>query len=97
MEINNFGGYDRAEVVVNPKSLNNIVTVESGTVTDTAYSGGTRNITYRAIKFYDGTMIEAIKVPKEYAEGTIRVSFGKHNTKEDAIAIAKAIAKVLKT
>ena len=42
-------------------------------------------------------VIEAIKVPKEYAEGTIRVSFGRHNTKEDAVAIAKAIAKVIKT
>lgn len=40
-------------------------------------------------------VIEAIGVPKEYAEGTIRVSFGTLNTKQDAIAIAIAIVGIL--
>lgn len=41
-------------------------------------------------------VIQAIKVPKEYAQGTVRVSFGKYNTEEDAIIIGHAFAKVLK-
>lgn len=41
-------------------------------------------------------VIKAIGVPTEYAEGTIRISFGRDNTKEDAVTIAKAIIKVLK-
>lgn len=41
-------------------------------------------------------VIEAIGVPSEYSEGTIRISFGRDNTEEDAIAIAKALVKVLK-
>lgn len=41
-------------------------------------------------------VIKAIEVPTEYAEGTIRISFGRDNTKEDAVTIAKAIIKVLK-
>ena len=41
-------------------------------------------------------VIQAIKVPKEYAQGTVRVSFGKYNTKEDAKVIGHAFAKVLK-
>lgn len=40
-------------------------------------------------------VIKAIKVPKEYAEGTIRISFGKDNTIEDAISVADALKKVL--
>ena len=41
-------------------------------------------------------VIQAIKVPKEYAQGTVRVSFGKYNTEEDAKVIGHAFAKVLK-
>ena len=41
-------------------------------------------------------VIKSIGVPSEYSEGTIRISFGRDNTKEDAIAIAKALVKVLK-
>lgn len=40
-------------------------------------------------------VIKAIGVPKEYAEGTIRISFGKDNTEEEARTIAKAIIKIL--
>lgn len=41
-------------------------------------------------------VIQAIKVPKEYAQGTVRVSFGKYNTEEEAKVIGHAFAKVLK-
>jgi cysteine desulfurase len=41
-------------------------------------------------------VIKAIGVPADYAEGTIRISFGRDNTEEDAVAIAKALVKVLK-
>lgn len=41
-------------------------------------------------------VIKAIGVPKEYAEGTIRVSFGALNTKQDAIVIAKALVGILR-
>lgn len=41
-------------------------------------------------------VIQAIKVPKEYAQGTVRVSFGKYNTEEDAKIIGHAFAKALK-
>ena len=40
-------------------------------------------------------VIKAIGTPPEYAKGTIRVSFGKYNTPNEAIAIGQAIAKVL--
>ncbi|MEF2675234.1 MAG: cysteine desulfurase family protein [Eubacteriales bacterium] len=40
-------------------------------------------------------VIKAIKVPAEYAEGTIRVTFGPDNTEEDARQIATAIKKIL--
>lgn len=40
-------------------------------------------------------VIKAIHVPKEYAEGTIRITFGSGNTESDAINIAHAIIKVL--
>lgn len=42
-------------------------------------------------------VIQAIKVPKEYAEGTIRISFGKDNLIEDADIIAQTIIRILKT
>ena len=41
-------------------------------------------------------VIRAIGVPPEYAEGTIRVSFGRDNEPEDAAEVAKAIADVLR-
>lgn len=41
-------------------------------------------------------VIKAISVPKEYAEGTIRISFGKNNRDTDATEIAEAIASILK-
>ena len=40
-------------------------------------------------------VIQAIGVPQEYAEGTIRVSFGRDNKVEDATKVAQAIVKVL--
>lgn len=40
-------------------------------------------------------VIKAIGVPKDYAEGTIRITFGKDNTVQDAIDVAHAIAKVI--
>ena len=42
-------------------------------------------------------MIQAIRVPKEYAHGAIRVSFGRDNEESDAVEIAKAIVDILKT
>lgn len=41
-------------------------------------------------------VLKAIEVPTEYAHGTIRVSFGKQNTVEEALIIANEIAKILK-
>lgn len=40
-------------------------------------------------------VIEAINCPVEYAKGTIRISFGKDNTIEDAILLADKLIKVL--
>lgn len=40
-------------------------------------------------------VIKAIAVPEEYAYGTIRVSFGKQNTLEDARNVGIEIAKIL--
>lgn len=40
-------------------------------------------------------VIKAIGVPTEYAEGTIRISFGKENTVDDSVAVAKALVKIL--
>lgn len=41
-------------------------------------------------------VVEAIGVPAEYAEGTIRISFGRDNAEEDATAVANAIISILK-
>lgn len=41
-------------------------------------------------------VIQAIGVPADYAEGTIRVSFGKNNKESDAYAVASAIVDILK-
>ena len=40
-------------------------------------------------------VIKAIGVPQEYAEGTIRLSFGRDNKVEDATEIARAIISVI--
>ncbi len=40
-------------------------------------------------------VIQAIKVPQEYAQGTIRISFGAENIEDDALAIANALVKIL--
>lgn len=42
-------------------------------------------------------VIQAINVPEEYAQGTIRVSFGRDNEETEAVEIAKAIVDILKT
>ncbi len=42
-------------------------------------------------------VLEAIRVPREYAVGTIRVSLGAENTEEEVRYIAKAICKILKS
>lgn len=41
-------------------------------------------------------VIRAIQIPSEYAEGTIRISFGKENTVEEARRIATNIIQILK-
>ena len=41
-------------------------------------------------------VISAIKVHKKYASGTIRVSFGKYNTEDEAKKIADEIVKIVK-
>lgn len=40
-------------------------------------------------------VIKAIGVPQEYANGTIRISFGRDNKKEDAVEVAKAILSIV--
>lgn len=42
-------------------------------------------------------VIKEIKVPKEYAEGTIRISFGKNNTTEEGKELAEKLIKILRT
>ena len=41
-------------------------------------------------------VLQAIKVPNEYIEGTIRITLGYENTEEDVLKIAKSLAKILK-
>lgn len=41
-------------------------------------------------------VIKAIGIPKRYAEGTIRISLGKDNTKEDVDYIAKTLINIFK-
>lgn len=41
-------------------------------------------------------VLKAIRLDEELAKGTIRISLGKYNTKEDAQKIVKALVKVLK-
>ncbi len=40
-------------------------------------------------------VVRAIGIPKEYAKGTIRISFGRDNVVEDASEVAKAIINVI--
>lgn len=40
-------------------------------------------------------VIKAIQVPEDYAEGTIRITFGADNTEEEAVTIAHEIKKIL--
>lgn len=42
-------------------------------------------------------VLKAINLPENLAKGTIRISFGKYNTQDDAIAIANALIQILKT
>lgn len=41
-------------------------------------------------------VIRAINVPREYAKGTIRISFGRYNTHDDVDAIVAALVKILR-
>lgn len=41
-------------------------------------------------------VIREIGVPEEYAEGTIRISFGRDNDKDDAVKVAEALISILK-
>ena len=40
-------------------------------------------------------VLQAIKVPEEYAKGTIRLSFGKYNSLKDAEIIANSLLQIL--
>lgn len=40
-------------------------------------------------------VIKEIRVPSEYAEGTIRISFSKYNTEEEVIKVAKTLINVI--
>lgn len=42
-------------------------------------------------------VIEAINVPDDFAKGTIRISFGKYNSEEDADIIVNSLIKILKS
>lgn len=42
-------------------------------------------------------VLKAIHLPEEYARGTIRISLGKNNTKEEAERIAKALVTIVKS
>ena len=41
-------------------------------------------------------VLRAIQVPEKYAKGTIRISLGYENTKEEVTYIAQALIKILK-
>lgn len=41
-------------------------------------------------------VIQEIGVPSEYAQGTIRVSFGRYNKEDDAVKVAEALISILK-
>ena len=41
-------------------------------------------------------VVKAINVPKEYANGTIRISLGKNNTEEDIYRISESLKAIFK-
>lgn len=41
-------------------------------------------------------VLSAMKIPKEIAESTIRISFGKYNSEKDGVVIARAIDEIIK-
>ena len=41
-------------------------------------------------------VIKAIDVPADYREGTIRVTFGKDNSDQDAVDVANALIKLIR-
>ena len=41
-------------------------------------------------------VIKAINVPADYREGTIRVTFGKDNSDQDAVDVANALIKLIR-
>ena len=41
-------------------------------------------------------VIKAIDVPADYREGTIRVTFGKDNSEQDAVDVANALIKMIR-
>ena len=41
-------------------------------------------------------VINAIGVPEEYAQGTVRISLGKYNTEDDVLNIAQALSEIVK-
>ena len=41
-------------------------------------------------------VLQALKIPKDYIRGTIRITFGKENISEDAEIIAKNISEIIK-
>ena len=41
-------------------------------------------------------VIRAIQVPKDYAKGTIRISFGKYNTRDEVQKIVRALCKIVR-
>ena len=40
-------------------------------------------------------VIKEIKIPKEYAHGTIRISLGKNNTESDVVKISEALHDII--
>ncbi len=42
-------------------------------------------------------VLEAMRISPEYAKGTIRISLGNGNTENDAVTIANALVKILKS
>ena len=41
-------------------------------------------------------VLEAVRVPEEYAQGTIRISLGYENTEDEVAHIAASLIKILK-
>ena len=55
--------------------------------TGSACNSGTQNVSH---------VLKAIDVPEEYIHGTIRVSFGKYNTSEEAEKVADCIIRIIR-